>query len=178
MHAVDEARVNRRTGDAGDGNEEDGAELIGAEADLPDGAVDGALAQVDGDFDPGVVAFSPGVEGEVFVEAAGEIAAVDAGAQMEALDDGGDFGILSPVGEESVEELALRVLVRGERGRGGENMHAGLWVEIRRWCSWFASDGTGGSARMVSFYCNDCGRRPCIGRQCDVRRLSGIWRSS
>ena len=41
------------------------AELIGAKAGLLDGAVDGALAKVDGDFNPGVIAFSPGVEGEV-----------------------------------------------------------------------------------------------------------------
>jgi hypothetical protein len=54
---------------------------------LFESAIDGALAEVDGGIDPGVVAFSPGVEGEVVVEGAGEVAAIDAGAEVEALDD-------------------------------------------------------------------------------------------
>ena len=97
-------------------------------AGLLQGAFDGALAEVEGGFDPGVVGFAEGIEGEVVGQGAREVAAVDAGAEVEALDDGGDFGIGTPVGKEGIEEFALREVVVGEGGGGGEDMHAGLWI--------------------------------------------------
>src|SRR6202034_2638786 len=48
MHAVDEARVDGGARNAGDADEEDGIELIGAEAGEFESAIDGALAEVDG----------------------------------------------------------------------------------------------------------------------------------
>ena len=127
-HTIDEARIDGGAGDAGDGDEEDGSKLVGMKAGLFQGALDGALAQVKGSIDPDVIGFAEGVEGEVIGQRAREITAVDAGAEVETLNDGGEFGIGAPVRKKGVEKFALSDVVLGEGSGGGKDMHAALGI--------------------------------------------------
>jgi hypothetical protein len=97
-------------------------------AGLFQGALDGALAQVKGSIDPDVIGFAEGVEGEVIGQRAREITAVDAGAEVETLNDGGEFGIGAPVRKKGVEKFALSDVVLGEGSGGGKDMHAALGI--------------------------------------------------
>jgi hypothetical protein len=47
---------------------------------------------------------------------------------VEALNDGGEFGIGAPVGKQGVEKFALRDVVLGEGRGGGKDMHAALGI--------------------------------------------------
>jgi hypothetical protein len=81
-----------------------------------EGGGDGLLAELFGDAEPGGVELAPAVHFGVVLKREGEVAAVDADALVEALEEGGVFDLGAPVLDQLGEDLFLGVIARGEGG--------------------------------------------------------------
>ena len=123
MHAVHQARVDRRAGDSGDGNEIDGVEFIRFDARARQGAAKSFLAELAGDVDPGVVGDAEGVERVIALHGQRQIAALDADTAKHALDHIGIFKLRRPALFERRGERFLGIILRGEGGCGSGDLH-------------------------------------------------------
>ncbi len=132
----------RQGGGPGDGDGEQGADLVFGEAGAGEGGGDGLLAELFGDAEPGGVELAPAVHFGVVLKREREVAAVDADPLVETLEEGGAVELGAPVFDELGEDLFLGVVARGEGGGnggdagqrvllgGGGLVGAGWWVLV------------------------------------------------
>ena len=112
-HAVHQPRINGRAGNAGDGNEEERAQILGGKSRARQRAAERLLPEVLRHFDPMIVGRAPAREPVIFFDRQSQVPRLDAHASLQALQEHRVIHLGAPMFLQRLQQHALVVFMRG-----------------------------------------------------------------